>query len=98
MRICSRGPPARAQTKLRLTQVATCSRIETAVEQLPADVAVGDRPDHAPAGILGKQDAEHVGIEAPKRFLDRFGLGNGNERAIQQFSGPKGADPASVEG
>jgi hypothetical protein len=70
----------------------------SSAEQLSPDIAVGDRSDHAAAGILGKQDAEHVDVEPSKRFLDRFGLSDGNERAIQQFLGSKGLDPASVEG
>jgi hypothetical protein len=36
-------------------------------------------------------------VEPPGRFLDLFGLSNGNERASQQFLGSKGLDPASVE-
>lgn len=68
------------------------------VEQLPPDVAVGYRPDHAPASILRKQNAKPVGVETPKRLLDRFGLNDGNESPVQQLFGSKGADSASVEG
>ena len=59
-------------------------------EQLSPDVTVGDRPDHASIRILREQDAKHVDVEAPKRFFDSFSLGDGGERPIQQFSGPKG--------
>jgi hypothetical protein len=66
------------------------------VKQLPPDVTVGYRSDHAPTSILRKQDAEHVGVETPKGFLDRFGLNDGNESPVQQLFGSKGADSASV--
>jgi hypothetical protein len=69
----------------------------SSVEQLPPDVAIGNGSDHASAGILGKQDPKHVGVEPPKRFFDRFGLSDGNERPIQ-FFGSKRADPASLRG
>ena len=59
-------------------------------EQLSPDIAVGDRPDHAPGIILGKQDAEHVGVEPPKRFLDRFGLSDSKRAVVWQRLGPRG--------
>ena len=85
------GPAGRRPDEITVNAGRDLFADGAAVEQLSADIAVGDRSDHAPAGILGKQDAEHVDVEPPKCFLDRFGLSNGKERAIQQFSGPKGS-------
>ena len=83
-----------------ITIDAGCHRLANGApaEQLPPDVTVGDRPDHTPTGIVGKQDAKLVEVELPECLFDRFGLSDGNEGPIQQFFGSKGADPALVEG
>jgi hypothetical protein len=47
-------------------------------QQPPADIAVGDRADDAPADTQREQDAEPFGVEALKGFLNRLGLGDGD--------------------
>ena len=58
-------------------------------EQLSSDVAVGDRSDYLSLGVVRKQDSEHVGVETPKGFLDRLGLGVDEEGAFQHVSSSK---------
>ncbi|MGY4440471.1 hypothetical protein ACVW04_003253 [Bradyrhizobium sp. LM2.3] len=66
-----------------------------ACEHPPADVAIRHRADDSSVRILRKEDAEHVGVEAPEGFLNRLCLGNGDVALVCQGLGPKSGGNSS---